>query len=840
VIRPRLEARRAAALADVRRARLWLLRHPHLPVIAAAASGLACAVRPLVASVVAAALFALTFVARTRAVPGAVSSRGLLCVCAATVAASALLGALRVHTIDRTAERVAPGTHVETKGVVLERPRTSQFATSAAVELRGGPADGTKVFARAPRRMRWPAGGAPGTVVRVGGLAREPLRASDSDFDWPAHLRRRGIAVELELTTLQATGERRGGVAGAVDTMRSRAERTLAAGRSPSEEALMRGMVLGQDEAIAETVRDDFRASGLAHLLAVSGQNIMLLAALALPLLIAVGASHGARALTLLGLIAIYVPLAGAGPSLQRAGVTGAAGAIAMAASRPASRWYALGLAAVITLGLNPRACGDPGWQLSFAAVAGILLLGRPLRDAFIGHVTSKDSDDDQPAAQVRAHRQSARRVLAEGAAITIAATVATAPLLAHHFGTVSIASLFANLLALPAVPLIMWSGMCVTAVAQLPALVPAAAGPIETLASTAAAVDGIALGYLTWIAERFATAPGATVEIRLASPGAVVGAYAGMAVTALVARRYARRAEPWVSSTRAAWQRVPGPRRLAAGAAVAGAATLALAGWTGTPGAPDDLTVSFLDVGQGDATLIQAPGGTAVLFDGGPPEARVTRTLHRAGVRRLAMVVMTHQSRDHHAGLQEVVDRYPVDTLVENGDGTRDASFWKIVETARRRGARIVTGTGGQTYRLGVGGRLVVRILGPPPRPPGPPPEDPNPRALVTVVSYGGFDLFLSGDAESEVLGSYDLPDVEAMKVAHHGSDDPGLPQLLERLKPQVAAIEVGEDNSYGHPTPSTLAALKKVVPRVYRTDRDGTVKLTVVGGGMRLATAR
>nr|MDQ3933530.1 hypothetical protein [Actinomycetota bacterium] len=79
--------------------------------------------------------------------------------------------------------------------------------------------------------------------------------------------------------------------------------------------------------------------------------------------------------------------------------------------------------------------------------------------------------------------------------------------------------------------------------------------------------------------------------------------------------------------------------------------------------------------------------------------------------------------------------------------------------------------------------------------------------------------------------LLGYDLPEVEAMKVPHHGSADPGLPQLLERLRPQVAAIEVGKDNPYGHPTPSTLAALHAVVPHVRRTDRDGTVRLTVRG---------
>ncbi len=136
--------------------------------------------------------------------------------------------------------------------------------------------------------------------------------------------------------------------------------------------------------------------------------------------------------------------------------------------------------------------------------------------------------------------------------------------------------------------------------------------------------------------------------------------------------------------------------------------------------------------------------------------------------------------------------------------------------------------------------GSLTVRILSPPPRPPGPAPEDPNPRAVVAVVSAQGFDLFLSGDAESPALAPLPLPDVDAMKVPHHGSKDPGLPEILRRLRPQVAAIEVGGDNTYGHPAPETLAALQTAGPEVYRTDRNGTVTLTAEGGSLRVETER
>ena len=789
------------------RARDAIERYPHLVAAVLVAVGLAAAPYPAVDVAAGISGVAVGAVLHSLGV-----RRGVALTAAVALVAGAGVGTARVAAIDKEAGLVKPGERVEGDATVLERPRPSRFGSSAVLEL----ASGAHVLARASGGTRWPARGEPGTIVAVTGTARAPRRSAASDFDWPAYLRRRGIHAELAVDVLRATGRRRGGLAGAVDAMRRRAERGVAAGLPAPKAALARGMVLGQDEAIAEPVRDEFRASGLAHLLAVSGQNVMLLAALALPLLIVAGAGPRQRALVLLGLIALYVPLAGAGPSLQRAGAMGAAGAVALAVGRASSRWYALLLAAIVTLTVNPRAVEDPGWQLSFAAVAGILVLGRPLR---------------------RALERGMPRLLADGVAITVAATIATAPLLAHHFGSFSVAGLAANLLVLPVVAPIMWLGMVAAALAQLPAHVPALEGPVAALTHGMGVIDAILLGYLAWLARLFAEAPGATVALPLGSPVVVVAAYLAMGTAVLAVRRPARRAEPLVSSKLAEWKRTPATRR-ALGLAAAGATgVLALTAWTGTPPAPRDLTVSFLDVGQGDATLIQSPDGATALFDGGPPEGRVSAQLKRAGVHRLSLVVMTHQSRDHHAGLQEVVERFPVDTLVENGDGTPDASFWRVVDTARDRGARVVKGGGEQRFSAGA---LAVRVLGPPPRPPGPAPEDPNPRALVTVVSVGDFDLFLSGDAESEALGQYDLPDVEAMKVSHHGSNDPGLPQLLRRLRPQVAAIEVGEDNSYGHPTPSTLAALRTAVPNVYRTDRDGTVRLTVRDDRMAVETAQ
>ncbi len=712
----------------------------------------------------------------------------------ALVALTAVVGQARLAVLDGPRERLGTGAVVEGRAHLLEPSRAGPFGASAEIQLAGGAERGTRLLARFPRGAEL-AGAAVGAELRIGGRLRESRPAGPGEFDLAAHLRRRGVAGELEVDRARLTGARRGGWRGAVDGIRERALAGIAAGLAPATGAVGHGMVLGADEAVPDAVREDFRAAGLSHVLAASGQNVMLLIALAIPLLAAAGVSHRARIPLLIGLIALYVPLAGAGPSIQRAGVMGAAGLLALLLSRPASRWFALLLAACATLALNPRAWQEPGWQLSFAAVAGILLL----------------------APGIRRRLDALPRALAEGVALTVAATVATAPLIAHHFGEVSLASLPANVAALPLVAPIMWIGTLRAVAGQV-----APEGPLNDLL-------GLALAPLLTGFERlaavFADAPGSTVALTLAGPAELAGAYALLALLVLLARHAVRRWDTRASTAVAWFRRLPSRSRLALAVVAAAALALATAHGLAPGGPPARLTVSFLDVGQGDATLIQHPDGSAILFDGGPPEAGVARLLRRAGVRRLSALVMTHASRDHHGGLAELVERFPIDLLLDGGDGTRDRDFRAIVTAARARGTRRIAAVAPQRFTAG---SLHVEVLSPPPRPPGPPPEDPNPRAVVAIVSSDGFDLLLSGDAESEALLPLPLPDVDALKLPHHGSADPGLPELLNRLRPEMASIPVGT-NSYGHPAPSTLAALRAADIPTWRNDHHGTIRLTV-----------
>jgi competence protein ComEC len=790
----------------------WLgARSPHL-ALAALACGLAAApaapaTLPLAATAIGVAL------RLWRGIPP------LLPVALIAFSIGVGFGSARVGSIDRSAERALAADRFDGVATVLQRPRRTRFGSWAIVELRSGPGRGSRVVARAGEELRWPAAGEPGAEVNASGSIQRPRRTPGSRLDWPAHLRRRGVAAELRLDSLRPLGRHRDGLAGWVDSVRRHSERGVAAGTTPERAAVARGMVLGQDETIDPLVVDDFRRSGLGHLLAVSGQNVVLLCALALPLLAAAGAGVRGRVLWLGALISLYVLVAGAGPSLQRAAAMAVAGLAALAVGRVRSRWYALLLAAALTLAVDPRVAAEPGWQLSFAAVAGILVLAPPLRRRLRG----------LPGP------------LADGAAMTTAATVATAPIAGHHFDAVSVAGLVANLVALPLVAPIVWLGLVQATLGIASAALPATAPIAMATAGSLGRVNGALTGTLVRVAEEFAALPGAQVRLPLRSPGAVVAAYV---VPAAAWLGYRSRRGYWAPLTplfgangaqvvAAAWRRLGFHRRLTLLALLAAVAVLVWRGVAGPAGAPEHLTVSFLDVGQGDATLVQDGAGAAVLFDGGPPEARTHRLLRRAGVRRLALVVATHASRDHHGGLREVLRRVPTGAILDGGDGSPDPDFAAVMAEARRRGVRRIVPRAGQTLRAG---RLRIRILGPPPRAPGPAPDDPNPRALVTVVSAGSFDLFLSADAESPALLDYDLPPVEAMKVPHHGSADPGLPELLDRLRPRMAAIEVGEGNPYGHPTASTLAALRAKVPHVRRTDRDGTVRLTIRAGRMSI----
>jgi competence protein ComEC len=575
------------------------------------------------------------------------------------------------------------------------------------------------------------------------------------------------------------------------DQIRERAAAGVGRGMPAREAELARGFVLGQDDRIDDGTKEDFRRSGLSHLLAVSGENVTLLALLAMPLLGALGIPLRERLLWILVLIAVYVPVAGAGPSIQRAGVMGAVGVLATLGGRRSSRFFALVLAAGVTLAIDPGVAGDVGWQLSFAAVLGILLLAAPIGTAI--------------AARLGGGRW--RRALAEGLAVTVAATVATAPLIAYHFETFSTTTLLANVAAMPAVAPAMWLGMCSAGLAQLPGF------PLEPLNG----VNALLLAYVAQVASWCARPSWAEVRVHLGG-GGLVASYLGLAGI-LVSSFALRRSRP----------RVPVLRPAAALAALGAVLLLGGPGRGGASPPPfDGLRIEVLDVGQGDAILLQPAATPAMLVDGGPPGDELAGKLREAGVDGLGVAIITHDQSDHAAGIEELLGRFPVARL---GFGRLSR---RAVAAAEAAGVGLERLTAGEELRSG---QLHLRVLWPPRElldaPLGG--EDPNQQALVMEARWRHFSMLLTADAEAESV-PLDPGPVDVLKVAHHGSDDAGLDSLLDRLRPQLAVISVGDDNPYGHPTRGTLSSLDRHGVPTLRTDRDGDVVIDVEGCCFRL----
>jgi competence protein ComEC len=561
-------------------------------------------------------------------------------------------------------------------------------------------------------------------------------------------------------------------------------EATLARGTAGERRRLLVGIVLGEDSGIDKELRDAFQASGLMHLLAVSGQNVAI---------VAFGVVMAARILGLGRLVgealAILVVLSyalavGWQPSVVRAAVAGTLASLAWIVARPRDRWHALAVGALVLLVWMPQSALEPGFQLSFAAVAAIFLVLPRMSGV----------PDAYPVP----------RGFWDVLVVAVACGLVTAPIVWLHFGRVALWTVPANVAAEPAMPPLISLSL---AAAAIDPVLPGAATALAWLA-------GWCAWWLAFVARVVAGWPSAQVS----SPAVIVIAAALAGAVVLVRRipRYRRR------------EVVAGLVSLALTATTVACALRPTPSWT----PPTGLRVTFLDVGQGDSALVEAPGG-AVLVDEGPPEADVAGQLRRLGLRSLTAIVLTHPQRDHIGGAARVVDRLSVGAVADPGIEAPSRDRAAVLDAARRHGVPVVVIHAGEVFRVGA---LRLRILWP--DDPGLPSEDPNQHAVVALASYGATDVLLTADAESDVTSRLPLRPVEVLKVAHHGSEDPGLPDLLRVLRPRIAVISVGAHNDYDHPRPETIAALAAVPGlETLRTDENGRI---VVESNGRTLTVR
>ncbi len=692
-------------------------------------------------------------------------------------------GALRGEALDRSylADRI--GETASAQVVVTGPARTTPFAIRVPAEVRRF---GTTRF-RERVLLELPPERAPpqGAVLELRARPVAP-RGPETGFDERGWLARRGVHVVLRGEGMRIVG-RRGGIGGVADRLRAHVESTLARGTTGERRALLAGIVLGEDSGIDAAQRDAFEASGLMHLLAVSGQNMAITAIGVVTVARVVGVGRLAGEGVAILVVLSYALAVGWQPSVVRAAVAGVLASLAWIVARPRDRWHALAVGALVLLCWLPASALEPGFQLSFAAVAAIfVVLPR------VGGVP-----DAYPVP----------RGLWDVIVVAVACGVVTAPIVWLHFGAVALWTVPANVAAEPAMPPLI--GLSLAAAAIEPVL-PGAAAALAWLAGWCAA-------WIAFVADVVSAWPSA----QLRSPVALTAVLSIVATVWLVRRlpRYRRRGA------------AVGVVSVALALAAAACAFRPAPAWS----PPSGLRLTVLDVGQGDAILVEAPGAS-VLVDQGPPEADVAGQLRRLGLRSLTAIVLTHPQRDHIGGAASVIRRLRVATVLDPELAVRGPEYAAALAAARERGVPVVEVRAGDAFRLG---RLRLDVLWPDDA--GLPGEDPNLNATVIHARFGETDALLTADAESDVTRRLSLGPVEILKVAHHGSEDPGLPDLLRVLRPRVAVISVGEGNDYDHPRPETIGALDAAPGlTTARTDLDGRIVIESDGRAITLRSER
>jgi competence protein ComEC len=230
----------------------------------------------------------------------------------------------------------------------------------------------------------------------------------------------------------------------------------------------------------------------------------------------------------------------------------------------------------------------------------------------------------------------------------------------------------------------------------------------------------------------------------------------------------------------------------------------------------------TFFDVGQGDATLIESPGGRRMLIDGGPSAQRVANELQALGVASLELVVASHNHLDHIGGLPAVLGRLRVSNVMSNEMPATTGVYRRFLSAMETSGANVLRPTS-RTVRLD---SVSVRVLAPAPLA-----RSQNNASVGLLVSLGAFRALFTGDAESAALGSWltreNVPSVSLLKASHHGSANGLTAQWADATRPTVVVLSVGARNSYGHPATTVMRRWEQSAREVFRTDRDGTVRI-------------
>ena len=663
-----------------------------------------------------------------------------------------------------------------------------------------------------------------GDMLLVTGKLETPPRLDD--FDYKGYLAHQGIYSTMLYPKIETLEEGKGFKPLVwVYSLRNRLSQTMAEVLPEPQASLAQGIILGKRGTIPSPLRDDFTRTGTAHLLAISGLHLSIVAGILLSLGIWL---FGRRRYTYiwlaLGVIWLYAILTGMHPPVVRAAIMVSLFLTAELLGRQRSAITALAFAAAVMVGISPQILWTAAFQLSFLAMAGLIFIFPPLQ-AVGRRAVNATLGEDGPAVRIA-------NIATDSFSVTLGAVIAVWPLIAHYFGVVSFVGPLATFLALPALPGIIIIGVLAGGLGLIALPI---AYPIGWLA-------WLFLSYMLLVVNGFAALPISAIEVGSVDTNLIAGYYFALAIVIWLNSNRQKLANLMPKAT--AWLKSGAtksfnlsklPKRWIIPPLLVIAILVSVAAAT----MPDEnLHVSFLDVGEGDAILIQTPTHQDILVDGGPSPQAISLGLGKKlpfWDRTIDLVILTHPHADHLTGLLEVLHRYEVKQVLYPDLDYDSPLYDEWLLLLKEKDIKHTIAQAGQQIDLGEG--VVIEVLNPQNPLLTDTESDIDNNGVVLHLSMGDACFLLTADifweAEFELIAHRANLRSTVLKVAHHGSDTSTTEEFLAVVNPQVAVISAGAEDRFGHPSPEVMERLTEIVgaDKIYLTSESGTIEFTTDG---------